>query len=77
MPPAARGATVDPDGWTRCRARSARRGVLRARGDPLAARHLEPPTTPEEGHHLTEDLADRAISRVRQQKALMIAMARQ
>ncbi len=32
---------------------------------------VEPPRTPEEGYHLTEDLADRAIDWVRQQKALM------
>jgi arylsulfatase len=32
---------------------------------------IEPPKTPEEGYHLTEDLADHAISWVRQQKALM------
>ena len=32
---------------------------------------IEPPATPEEGYHLTEDLADHAISWVRQQKALM------
>jgi arylsulfatase len=32
---------------------------------------VEPPATPEEGYHLTEDLADRAIGWVRQQKALM------
>jgi arylsulfatase A-like enzyme len=32
---------------------------------------VEPPATPEEGYHLTEDLADRAISWVYQQKALM------
>ena len=32
---------------------------------------VEPPATPEEGYHLTEDLADRAISWVRTQKALM------
>jgi arylsulfatase A-like enzyme len=32
---------------------------------------VEPATTPEEGYHLTEDLADHAISWVRQQKALM------
>jgi arylsulfatase len=32
---------------------------------------VEPPATPEEGYHLTEDLADHAISWVRQQKALM------
>ncbi len=32
---------------------------------------IEPPSTPEEGYHLTEDLADRAIDWVRQQKALM------
>jgi arylsulfatase len=31
----------------------------------------EPPRTPEEGYHLTEDLADKAISWVSQQKALM------
>ena len=31
---------------------------------------VEPPKTPEEGYHLTEDLGDRAISWVRQQKAL-------
>ena len=32
---------------------------------------VEPPATAEEGYHLTEDLADRAIGWVRQQKALM------
>jgi arylsulfatase len=32
---------------------------------------IEPPGTPEDGYHLTEDLADRAIAWVRQQKALM------
>jgi arylsulfatase len=32
---------------------------------------IEPPRTPEEGYHLTEDLADKAIAWVRQQKALM------
>jgi arylsulfatase A-like enzyme len=32
---------------------------------------VEPPKTSEEGYHLTEDLADHAISWVRQQKALM------
>ncbi|WP_421119433.1 arylsulfatase [Aquihabitans daechungensis] len=32
---------------------------------------IEPPATAEEGYHLTEDLADRAISWMRQQKALM------
>jgi arylsulfatase A-like enzyme len=32
---------------------------------------IEPPTTPEEGYHLTEDLADKAISWIHQQKALM------
>jgi len=32
---------------------------------------VEPPATPEDGYHLTEDLADRAVSWVRQQKALM------
>lgn len=32
---------------------------------------IEPPRTPEAGYHLTEDLADRAIAWVRQQKALM------
>ena len=32
---------------------------------------VEPPATPEEGYHLTEDLADHAIGWVRQQKALM------
>ena len=32
---------------------------------------IEPPATPEEGYHLTEDLADQAIGWVRQQKALM------
>ena len=32
---------------------------------------VEPPATPEEGYHLTDDLADRAISWVRTQKALM------
>ena len=32
---------------------------------------VEPPATPEEGYHLTEDLSDRAIGWVRQQKALM------
>ncbi|PWB54468.1 MAG: arylsulfatase [Anaerolineales bacterium] len=32
---------------------------------------IEPPSTPEEGYHLTEDLADHAVNWVRQQKALM------
>ncbi|CAD0232645.1 MULTISPECIES: arylsulfatase [Planktothrix] len=32
---------------------------------------IEPPKTPEEGYHLTEDLGDKAISWVSQQKALM------
>jgi len=32
---------------------------------------IEPPKTPEEGYHLTEDLTDKAIAWVRQQKALM------
>jgi arylsulfatase A-like enzyme len=32
---------------------------------------VEPPRTPEEGYHLTEDITDRAISWVREQKALM------
>jgi arylsulfatase A-like enzyme len=32
---------------------------------------IEPERTPEEGYHLTEDLADKAIAWVRQQKALM------
>jgi arylsulfatase A-like enzyme len=32
---------------------------------------IEPPSTPEEGYHLTEDLADKAIAWVHQQKALM------
>jgi arylsulfatase A-like enzyme len=34
-------------------------------------RHVEPDRTADEGYHLTEDLADRAIGWVRQQKALM------
>jgi arylsulfatase A-like enzyme len=32
---------------------------------------VEPPATAEEGYHLTEDLTDRAIGWVHQQKALM------
>jgi arylsulfatase A-like enzyme len=32
---------------------------------------IEPTRTPEEGYHLTEDLADHAINWIRQQKALM------
>jgi arylsulfatase A-like enzyme len=32
---------------------------------------IEPPKTPADGYHLTEDLTDRAIAWVRQQKALM------
>ena len=32
---------------------------------------VEPAKTPEEGYHLTEDMTDRAITWVRQQKALM------
>ncbi len=32
---------------------------------------IEPPATPEEGYHLTEDLADHAINWAHQQKALM------
>ena len=36
-----------------------------------ARRRWSRPATPEEGYHLTEDLADRAVCWVRQQKALM------
>ena len=32
---------------------------------------VEPPRTPEEGYHFTEDMTDKAIAWVRQQKALM------
>jgi len=32
---------------------------------------IEPPATPEEGYHFTEDMTDKAISWMRQQKALM------
>ena len=32
---------------------------------------IEPPKTPAEGYHLTEDLTDKAISWARQQKALL------
>jgi arylsulfatase len=32
---------------------------------------IEPPATPEEGYHFTEDMTDRAIAWVRRQKALM------
>src|SRR5450432_3620206 len=32
---------------------------------------IEPPKTPAEGYHLTEDLADKAINWMRQQKALL------
>jgi arylsulfatase A-like enzyme len=32
---------------------------------------VEPPATPEQGYHLTEDLADHAVSWIRAQKALM------
>lgn len=32
---------------------------------------IEPPATPEEGYHLTEDLAEKAIGWISQQKALM------
>ena len=32
---------------------------------------VEPPKTPDEGYHFTEDMTDRAISWVRQQKSLM------
>ena len=32
---------------------------------------VEPPATAEEGYHLTEDLTDRAVNWIRQQKALM------
>src|SRR5262249_32675395 len=32
---------------------------------------VEPPATPDQGYHLTEDLADRAIAWVRQQQALV------
>ena len=32
---------------------------------------VEPPKTPEEGYHFTEDMTDKAIDWVRQQKALM------
>ena len=36
-----------------------------------ARRPIEPDLTPEEGYHLTEDLTDKAIGWVRQQKSLM------
>lgn len=32
---------------------------------------IEPPATPEEGYHLTEDMTDHAVNWIRQQKALM------
>ena len=32
---------------------------------------LEPPKTPEEGYHFTEDMTDKAIAWVRQQKSLV------
>ncbi|MEF2978602.1 arylsulfatase [Subtercola sp. YIM 133946] len=32
---------------------------------------IEPPSTPEEGYHLTEDLADHAVNWIKTQKALM------
>ncbi len=32
---------------------------------------IEPPSTPEEGYHLSEDLADRAISWIQQQRSLV------
>ena len=32
---------------------------------------VEPDRTPEEGYHFTEDMTDRAIDWIRQQKALM------
>jgi arylsulfatase len=32
---------------------------------------IEPPQTPEEGYHLTDDLTDRAITWIREQKSLM------
>jgi arylsulfatase len=32
---------------------------------------IEPPRTPEEGYHLTEDLSDKTVDWIRQQKALM------
>ena len=32
---------------------------------------IDPPRTPEQGYHLTEDITDRAIGWIRQQKALM------
>ena len=32
---------------------------------------VEPPQTPEEGYHLTDDLTDRAITWIREQKSLM------
>jgi arylsulfatase A-like enzyme len=32
---------------------------------------VEPPKTPEEGYHVTEDMTDKAVNWVRQQKALM------
>src|SRR4051812_37303704 len=37
----------------------------------LGTSPVEPPKTPEQGYPLTEDLADKAVSWVRQQKALM------
>ena len=51
--------------------------LRRRRGQPVlpglfeGTTAVEPPKSPEEGYTLTEDLADRAITWVRQQKALM------
>ena len=52
-------------------ASSAARTTNGTRRSTRAPTPVEPPKTPEEGYHLTEDLADHAVNWVRQQKALM------
>ena len=52
-------------------ASSAARPTSTTRRSTKGTTPIEPPKTPEEGYHFTEDMTDKAIAWVRQQKALM------
>ncbi len=58
-------------GSRRSTASSAARTTSGTRRSTSGTTPVEPPATAEEGYHLTEDLTDRAVGWMRQQKALM------
>ena len=71
-PPSARSTSGPPDpGSSTSTASSAARPTSTTRASTRAPRRSSRRSTPEEGYTLTEDLADHAITWVRQQKALM------